>query len=365
MIYLVTATPGSGKTLWTLDYFTKLAKSEDRQVYYSGILLTDEGKEETGWLELEEPEKWFELPAGAIIIIDECQRIFGRRPTGSKVPPHVSHFETHRHYGLDIVLITQGPNLLDSHIRPLVGKHIHLLRIFGSKSAQVLSWDGIQQNPNSQGAKTMCLDKRKFLHPKKVYSWYKSSEMHTHKLSIPKKFWMLIGCIILAVVCIWLAVHSLNGIGKPSKKDQTSVVGVPGQRGSGQQNQINESQIEKKPLTPQEWIDQRKPRIANRPESAPIYDEVAVVQTFPKLSACVQMADDCKCFTQQGTKIPVPKAKCEEYIVDGWFDPYRQDSQTQIAENVPTARMVSPPTIAQGGKRTFVIGERPTPKTEG
>lgn len=362
MIYLVTATPGSGKTLWTLDYFTKLAKAEDRQIYSSGIPLTDEGKEATGWLELDKPEEWYKLPAGAIIIIDECQRIFGRRPTGGKVPEHVSQFETHRHLGLDIVLITQGPQLLDSHIRPLVGKHIHLLRIFGSKSAQVLTWDGIQQNPNSQGAKTACLDKRKFLHPKKVYGWYKSSEMHTHKLAIPNKFWLLIACIFLAIGSSWYAWNRLKGQAAPLKPDAVATTTSPGQSG----NQPNgSSPPEKKPLTPKEWVEQRRPRVVNMPESAPIYDDIAQPQTFPKLSACMQMGDDCKCYSQQGTKIHVPLVQCMQYVKDGWFDHYRPDGRESMrADAVPPPTQVSPPTAQQPSKRIAMVGERP-PEQEG
>ena len=58
-----------------------------------------------------EPALWFELPRNSIIIIDECQQTFPVRPVGAKVPLHCSEFETHRHKGWDIHLVTQDAKL--------------------------------------------------------------------------------------------------------------------------------------------------------------------------------------------------------------------------------------------------------------
>ncbi|WVA28241.1 hypothetical protein PCP40_33405 (plasmid) [Pseudomonas aeruginosa] len=55
-------------------------------------------------------------------MIDEAQRVFGN--DGSRARPEkVTRFETHRHQGLDIHLITQHPSLLCTPVRKLVGKH--------------------------------------------------------------------------------------------------------------------------------------------------------------------------------------------------------------------------------------------------
>ena len=37
MIIVITGVPGSGKTLFALDYVRTMAKQDDRPVYYSGI----------------------------------------------------------------------------------------------------------------------------------------------------------------------------------------------------------------------------------------------------------------------------------------------------------------------------------------
>ena len=152
MLNLLTAVPGSGKTLFAIKRIAEEANRDNRQVYYSGIPLTDKGKEQLGWIELEDPAKWYELPAGAVIVIDECQRIFPPRRNGTEIPKHVSMFETHRHHGFDVWLITQAPKLLDTHVREIVNKHYHLRRVFGSQSARLYQWDCCELQPNSRGA---------------------------------------------------------------------------------------------------------------------------------------------------------------------------------------------------------------------
>ncbi|MTD33907.1 zonular occludens toxin domain-containing protein [Paludibacterium denitrificans] len=104
---LLTARPGSGKTLWIIKNVNDLAERENCQVYYYGIDLTEYGKERLkNWVELDDPHKWFELPAQSIVVIDEFQKIFPKRPNGSKIPDYIQHFDTHRHYGLRLFLIT-------------------------------------------------------------------------------------------------------------------------------------------------------------------------------------------------------------------------------------------------------------------
>lgn len=369
MIHLITAVPGSGKTLFTLDHYKRLADRENRQVYYYNIPLTEEGKKITGWIELEEPLKWYELPEGAIIIIDEAQKLYPVRRVGSTVPDHIGKFNEHRHYGVDIVLITQHPNLIDSHIRRVVGRHTHITRIFGSHASTILNWDGLQENPNSQTAKKGCVDSHKFLYPKNVFSWYKSAELHTHKFKLPRKVWTLLAVTGFVFVCVIGAAYMLFGMAeeKPVETAQSAQTATDQPASVGDSLLANQ---EKRALTPEEYIDQRKVRVQGMPHSAPVYDDLSKPRTFPRLSACVQMAGDCKCYTQQGTEVKgITANACEQYVAHGWFDDWKEDHLSERGavasrENVPPAQMISPPTtISQGGKRTFVIGERPAAKT--
>ncbi len=80
MITLITGLPGTGKTTYAVS---SLSKVKDRVVCFSGIPLTDEGKA-LGWLEV---EKWTDAPEGALIVIDEAQRLF--RPTQAGKAPAI------------------------------------------------------------------------------------------------------------------------------------------------------------------------------------------------------------------------------------------------------------------------------------
>lgn len=76
-------------------------------------------------------QKWQELPAGALMIVDEAQ--FPFKVTGrGQTPEWVEKLATHRHLGLDFVLITQNPMLLDTFPRKLVDRHFHVIRKFGT-----------------------------------------------------------------------------------------------------------------------------------------------------------------------------------------------------------------------------------------
>lgn len=367
MLYLVTATPGSGKTLYVLSHFSKFAQKDNRQVYYSGITLSEEGKAATGWIELEEPRDWYKQPEGSVIVIDECQRVFPKRTNGAAVPPYVEEFETHRHHGFDVILITQHPGLIDAHVRKLVGRHIFLQRIMGTPSCQVLQWDVVQEKPDSKGAKDNCIDTGKFLYPREVYKWYESAVMHTHKVRIPSKVYLLIALIIFVIFMIYRSFNSAdNLVEKDSSRDTTqTATATSGTVSAGH----SDDGAEKKPMTPKEWAEQRKPRLINKPESAPVYDDLAKAKTFPRLSACVQMGDTCQCYSQQGSKIIVATTQCEKYVKEGWFDPYLEENRDRrvLAEReVPpeTYRGQSRTTVSQGGKRTYIVGERQERKQE-
>ncbi|WP_047238428.1 zonular occludens toxin domain-containing protein [Chromobacterium subtsugae] len=326
MITLLTATPGSGKTLFILQFLDELGKKENRQVYYHNIPLTEEGKRHLGWLELADPLKWFELPPQAIIVMDEAQYVFPVRRAANGVPPHVDKFATHRHLGLDIYLITQGPRLIDSFIRPLIGRHFHLIRLFGLARSNLLRWESIQESPNSRGAKADCLARSTFVFPKHVYRWYKSAEAHTVKVSIPKKVWLIGLAMLCAVTLVPLAFWSLKDFGRKSQAT-TSSSAAPSSLPGGRSASIPA------PLTPVQYAQQRIPRMPGVPDSAPLYDDLAKPKTFPRLAGCVASATRCTCVTQQGTAITdLPDGTCRQYIERSQFDPYQepQDLQRQV-----------------------------------
>jgi len=206
MIHLITGTPGSGKTLLAVELILKNANAENIRPLYANIngLAYDELK----CFQLDNVEYWFELPEHSIIVIDECQRWFRPRPNGSAVPEYISRFETHRHVGHDIILITQHPGLIDRNIRKLVELHQHMYRPFGLDHRKVFEWNTCNESPEPAQSEGNALKTKKHF-DKSLFKYYTSATVHTATRRLPvRKLVTLVGSILIAVVLIGNFVHS-------------------------------------------------------------------------------------------------------------------------------------------------------------
>lgn len=111
---------------------------------------------------------------GDLIVVDECQRLFRPVPFGRKVPGFIAKLETHGHYGVDFLLITQHPQLLHSNVRNLIGRHQHVRRIRGGHSAIIYEWDHCTHPDKTKSAEVSY-----WRYDKKAFALYKSAEAHT------------------------------------------------------------------------------------------------------------------------------------------------------------------------------------------
>ncbi|MDZ4073658.1 MAG: zonular occludens toxin domain-containing protein [Hylemonella sp.] len=212
MIYLITGVPGSGKTLYAVSTLVQTLLSQklrhrgkelQRRLVVDGVpdlvlphdvmaplvedekgVLTCEGQGLTNWYSWCKP--------GDVILVDEVQRYWRPRGLGTKPPDMIKHLETHRHLGVDFVVITQNPMLIDQNVRRLVGRHQHVRRLFGLSRAAIYDWDGCSVDVHRTRSATMSL----WSYPKSAYSLYKSSELHTkQKQKIPP--WLIVPVLAL------------------------------------------------------------------------------------------------------------------------------------------------------------------------
>jgi hypothetical protein len=84
---------------------------------------------------------WMWVQPGDTLVIDEMQFIAPRGSLGKRPPYWIEALAIHRHYGIDVVLSTQHPQLIDTFIRNLAGQHHHIRPIFGSSFCMVFTWD--------------------------------------------------------------------------------------------------------------------------------------------------------------------------------------------------------------------------------
>lgn len=311
MLFLITGQPGNGKTLYTLGLVEAFRREQreklglDRAVYQSGIpgLTLD-------WQGLDDPKSWPSLPDGSIVVIDECQRVFPPRKTGAEVPPHVREFETHRHRGFDVFLITQHPQLLDIAVRKLTGRHYHLRRTFGQEVSTVLQWEEAT-DPNDRSARGKALTSR-FAFPKERYAWYKSAEVHTVKRSLPKKpLFVLAGSVLAIAGLAWFASDRLMAIGEVDPPAVTASDGVS---------------VESRKAADVWTADALAPRVPHWAWSAPFYDAAADERTPPRITGCMMVRVDnsitCRCHNGQGAA-QVSGDVCRDFMAGKVFDPLR------------------------------------------
>lgn len=222
MITLITGVPGAGKTLYCVDEILTPAADSGRAVYVDGIpdLLLQHHV-------APDPLQWPDwAPEGALIVIDECQRIW--RPEAAGRTPHqsIAELETHRHRGLDFVILTQHPNLIHSNVRRLVGRHIHLRRT--SLGVYLYEWSECV-TPDSSWKNALV--KTKWSHPKRSFGKYKSAEIHNKvKFRLPRSVFVL-GFCVLSIIglstylgrSIWQRMHPQAAVTHPVEQSTSSV----------------------------------------------------------------------------------------------------------------------------------------------
>ncbi len=333
MITLITGVPGSGKSAYTVDYLkTLMLANPERPVYQHGIRelalphiyvkcdspackLCKGYSDDT--LKANEWNTW--APQGALLVFDEVQHIYRPLHASARVPDSIAAFETHRHDGLDFLLITQHPNLIHANIRRLVSKHIHLSANWLKRYK--LEWSECQANVQAETGAV----KTSYVIPKSVYKLYKSAEIHTKvKRQIHPAVYLL--GVLIPVLFISAYLFSSSKIqSKPGQSEQLSV------------SPALISQLAQVPKQ-QDFV----PTILNRPESAPAYQHLVKVTDFPRLAACIASKKKCKCYSQQGTELFITRNECIDFAKTPRFNPYHVDKPETNSMPMQTAQAPKP-----------------------
>lgn len=345
-IEVITGLPGNAKTLYALQSLIERASREQRPVYYAGLkefIADDPRLKGTTWIEFD-PTTWHEtVPAGSLIFIDECQKIFRARSISGQAPKYVTELEEHRHKGLDFVMVTQHPRLIDPSLRVLTQTHRHMVRLSGFEASTVHRWDSIKAEPDKNSQRTDS-EKTKWAFAKDLYGLYKSADEHTIKARIPGRVKFL---VVLLVLFVALVAYFGNFMKKKISGEPTTATAAAS-AAPGAIHQVTESgSVSSRPdpgyANPlddaRRFMWERTPRVEGLPETAPRYDSLTQATRVPIPAMCIQRGSvrdgsevDCKCWTQQATPMDVDFNMCISIARNGRFldfdpDPKKQQEQ--------------------------------------
>jgi len=245
MLKIITGKPGSGKSYYAIKQLLKECdydpiarvwdKKNDVQLICSidgckfnhknfDSMVAGEGTTDTGKYDSKklasffDVEKWEEITKGykkTIIVIDEAQRYF---PSHARDLPNSIFFwfEYHRHYGIDIILLTQHPWSLHRRLLNLVETYIEA-QPSTMRLSQSLFKYRLRDTTSNEVVGTEVLKTEQI-----VFDAYKSAR-HDKGLEKPKSLTLKYAIYLLPVVFI---------VGFSIYKFQQSMLGLGGNTNS-------------------------------------------------------------------------------------------------------------------------------------
>lgn len=287
MITLITAVPGSGKTLSCIKIIEDALRA-GRPVFTNiNGLVKDKFPNNHNLYEA--PDDWRDTPEGSLVIYDECQQMHlypSNAQRGLVTDERLTAMETHRHTGHDLVFVTQAPTFVHHHVRKLVGEHIHLYRGRGLGGAMRYEWSHTCDSPNDRKEQQRA-NSEFWKFPKQYFNYYKSSTMHTHSFKLPKKLAIFLFCLLAAIIFIIYRVYSNSGLASFSAHEAIALAAQP------QAQQATKAQIPTQPLP----FD-----ISNKLE-----------ESIP-LGGCISSVTRCQCYSVSGVTLNVSDEECRVII---------------------------------------------------
>lgn len=403
MAILITAPIGTGKTLYTIELIFEYL-NQGRPVY-SNIV----GLKVTGVINVDStsqnPFDWRDLPNDAVLFFDEAHEhpAYSERDllknltiesyeqdlknvdlldvSDTKKKSITAQIEKeyakalrrkkeeildiglsmsmHRHFGIEIILISQNPTKLNKDVLSNVTIHHVMRRKFGFDAANIWTF-GEAMTTWGKSVADSALVKKYWRFPKHLYNYYVSSEKHNVKKYFPKKYYAF-ACVPLLIFYLGYAKARETGfMGLIPKADQVEEVKqIPSdskemgyeaqvvELDPKQRDALDKLEAESLGMTLEQYQDLKNPEKRNMQLavnqkqydiSNPFdysYMQPAPVTTNRVFSGCLNNI----AYDQQGSVIhDAPKDLCTRLIKHGDrpFNPYKQVNNyepTMVTQN--------------------------------
>lgn len=161
MIRVIEGTPGAGKTNIVCEWLLKdIDKGTYDECYTSINNLRVVGVKsippQFDWRDLNPVNELTGLrdDKKRLVIYDEAQYEEAFMKENRKDNPVGKDLSTHRHYGIDLWLISQSSALLNSYVHANTGEHVFMYRPRKKKTVKVYWWSHIQKSLTKDAFKT-------------------------------------------------------------------------------------------------------------------------------------------------------------------------------------------------------------------
>lgn len=298
MLTVWTGLPGSGKTsgviekvlmpLAAKDWIEHAIDPEGNKVEVkrklftniNGLLLEHEK------IDADDLLRWHEwVKPGDLIVFDEVQKPWPLTGANKEQPKCITELETHRHYGIDMHLLTQHPMLINAAIVRLAGQHFHVRKLGNSRFATIYEWDGVSRTLLYKNS----FSKKPWRRSKDAEKVYRSSSLHTkQKRSVPTVIFGIVlamGLMAFLGPTVYARLHErFNPKPVEVAKAETKGVASPGAQ--------NPAGVPAAPLT--------APASAPGQPAAPVF------------AGCARIRDRCQCFDDKGTPVEKERLFCDD-----------------------------------------------------
>lgn len=241
MLTLVSATPGSGKTLKCVELiYDALNRGH---VVYSNIL----GLQVPGVIKINTDVDWRDLDGfkrtmpgtehlpisvfydeahehqgfcdPALLTLTDKQKIKDVQDIGRSL-------SMHRHFGFDIYLITQHPSKLAKFVITDIGRHLFLRRVFNMQRSTIYEFPEAHVYV-TKSVRDDAVNKTIWKFPKHLFGTYTSTETNTHKTEIPLKYIIFLILFLLFVFYIIYRVFGLTFFNNEPQQHEAASKTVP------------------------------------------------------------------------------------------------------------------------------------------
>lgn len=211
MIYLWSATPGTGKTCYVVkqlvDNWINDAANKNRKIYCNIADLKIDGI-------YQPPDDFRDCPDGSLIIYDEAQDII-HYSSDTRDNPVAKALSKHRHRGFDIHFITQDPALLNKWVLKNVFLHYYLWRPAQTQTITIYTFARAIVTPNKDDFKN-AFDKKLWRFETHYLQYYKSTVINTSKKigSTKRNSILVTGFLFFCIIAYFIRpIFTINKIG--------------------------------------------------------------------------------------------------------------------------------------------------------